>query len=305
MIILPPAPARLRTASRSLEVPTFAPDLPPFQPRVLFVSSSSADGGADRLPVELAQDLKRRGACVDFACRPDRFTMALCQAAEINTVPFNIRNSGDLSAVRQIARLIIARSVDVVHVHARRDFMVAVLGAWLARPERRLLGAPAPRVVLHSHLLRPLGEPPRLAGKFFAAGADAVIAVSRATEDFLNTQHRFRPGLVRCITNGVNDDFFVPFQEARHRLRAEWGIAPHELVLGMVGRLFQKGQTHLLAAVAHLAHDFPGLRVVLVGPERDPGDRERLVSLARRMGIARQLVIAESAERYSRLFDRF
>lgn len=274
-------------------------DSPPAsRTRVLFVSSSSGDGGADRLPVELARALNQRGAQVVFACRAGKFTEERSRAAGIETVPFNIRNSGDLRAARQLAGLTIDGRIDILHIHARRDFMVAAIAGWIARPARRRIGLPRLRIVLHSHLIRPLGEPHRPAGWFFQAGADAVIAVSAATEAYLNHTHALRPGFVRRITNGVDTNVYAPSARSanvlrqRNSLRHAWGIGEFDVAIGMVGRLLQKGQTTLLAAASELAKTHPTLKIVLVGPERDPGDFERIKAIASRLGLSNRLTLA-------------
>ena len=51
----------------------------------------------------------------------------------IPTLPFQVRNSGDLGAARRLARLIRSHGIDIVHAHSRRDYVVAVLGVRLAR----------------------------------------------------------------------------------------------------------------------------------------------------------------------------
>ena len=254
-------------------------------PRVLFLASTGSQGGIERHSVELAAAL--RGRCVPlwFACPPGSHLDAWCRERDIPTLPFEVRNSGDLGAARRLAGLVRACGVDIVHAHSRRDYVVAVLGVRLARRAR---------LVLHAHMVRPLGEPPRLAGIFFDWGADAVVAVSGAVCDRLRHDHRFPPALVHLIYNGVDlREIAAPGtpqgRAQRRQTRQEWGIPDDAPVLGMIGRLDAKGQSHLLAVAPALAREHPALHLVLIGSEGEPGEQARLTAQAEAAGLAHRL----------------
>ena len=271
-----------------------------FTPHVLSVSSSHGNGGADRHGIDLARLLAAEGRARPlYACRAGEFTDRQCLAVGIPTVPFYTRNSGDRRGVKQLAHLITVQSVDIVHVHARRDFMTATLAAVVARRARRKQGLPPARVVLHVHLLRPLGSPPRLSGRFFQWGTDAVIAVSAAVEDYLNTFHGLPPQtLVRRIYNGVDLGRYAATlspqaQMWRRDLRAEWGIPADAPLIGTVGRLAAKGQTALLAALPEIVRRVPQARVVFVGPEREKRpDLALFRRMAQSLGVADRVTLA-------------
>ena len=254
-------------------------------PRVLFLASTGSQGGIERHAVELAAALRERGVPLQFACPPGSHLDAWCRERGIPTLPFQVRNSGDLGAARQLARLIHAHRVDIVHAHSRRDYVVAVLGVTLARRAR---------LVLHAHMVRPLGEPLRLAGRFFAWGTDAVVAVSEAVRTRLQRDHDLPPALVRLIHNGINlGDFAAPSTPEAPARRADarqnLGIPNDALVLGMVGRLDAKGQSDLLTVAPALIDQCPLLHFVLIGSEGQPGDQARLMVQAEASGLVRHL----------------
>jgi len=255
-------------------------------PRVLFVASTKSHGGIESHSVEMAAALRRRGVPVLFACRPGGTVEAWSLERGIPALPFSLRNSGDLNASRRLAWLIDAEDIDLVHAHSRRDYVVAVLGVALAR--RR------PRLILHAHMLRPLGEPPRAAGRFFAWGADAVAAVSGAVCDHLRQAHGFSPAFVHLIPNGIALSQFArpgspEAHSQRQAARHAWGIPAGAVVVGMVGRLDAKGQAAGLEAVAALEN--PNIWCVFLGSEGEPGALADLEARAARTGWSEQMVL--------------
>ncbi len=249
--------------------------------RVLFVATSGGEGGIERYSVSLAAALRARGVSLTYACRPGGFLAAHCKAVGIPTVAWEVRNSGDITAALSLAGIIRAARSDIVHVHSRRDYVPAVIGARLAL---------RPRVVLHAHLIRPLGEPPHLAGRFFQRGAARVIAVSEAVRARLLREHGFPRAFVALLPNGVDAAAFGVADGAAQR-RA-WGVPPDAAVVGMMGRLDAKGQGALLAVAPTLLASVPDCRFVLVGP----GDGERLRAQARELGIADRVVLTGATE---------
>ena len=260
--------------------------------RVLFVASTKSQGGIERHSMELAAALQASGVSIRFACPPGSLLDGWCRGRGVPSLPFQVKNSGDLGAAWHLARLIRIHGIDIVHSHSRRDYVVAVLGVRLARRAK---------LVLHAHMVRPLGDPSRLAGRFFGWGADAVIAVSGAVCDRLRQDHRFRPSFVHLVYNGINlSEIAVPGSPQawaqRRQARQGWGIAEDALVLGMIGRLDTKGQGDLLTAAPSLARLHPTLRLVFIGSEGHLGEEAGLRAQAEAAGLADRLIFAGPRE---------
>ncbi len=257
-------------------------------PRVLFVASTRSQGGIERHSVALAAALLARGVPIQYACPPGSFLETACRERTIPTLPFTVRNSGDLRAALSLSRAIRTHRIDIVHAHSRRDYVVAVLAVALARGRGHQV-----RLVLHAHMIRPLGEPARLSSRFFRWGADAVVAVSQAVADQLGDG--FGPP-VQLITNGVDMTAFAlpgsPEAAAqRGSARQAWDIPFDAPTLGMVGRLDSKGQADLLDALPDLAARLPTLRIVLIGAEGREGEQARLTARADAGGLSDRLTL--------------
>ncbi len=249
--------------------------------RLLHVASTKSQGGIEWHSVAMAAALAGRGAFIRFACAPGSFVDAWCREAGLPVAPLQVRNSGDFRAAWHLARLIQAERIGVVHAHSRRDYMVAVLGVALARIALRRRAA----LVLHAHMIRPLGEPRRVSGRFFTWGADAIVVVSNAVGDILCRAHGFSPSFVHLIPNGVALEHFArPGSDDAARQRAlarqGLGVSKNALVLGMIGRLDAKGQRQLFDAVPALLETCPDLRIVLVGSEGKLGEQAALTAKA-------------------------
>ncbi len=255
-------------------------------PRLLYVASTKSQGGIETHSVEMAEALLGRGVSIRFACHPDGFVESWCRTLGLPTSEFCVLNSGDICAARRLAQIIRRERIDIVHVHSRRDYVAGVLGVALAR---RFLRRPV-RLVLHAHMVRPLGEHPRLSGRFFEWGTDAVAAVSGAVRDYLRHAHQFNPALVHLIPNGVKmDRFALPGSPGaarqRETMRQSLELPQEAVVLGMVGRLDAKGQRQLFEVLPALLPLCPNLWVVLVGSEGKPGEEAQLTAQAQAGGF--------------------
>jgi glycosyltransferase involved in cell wall biosynthesis len=262
--------------------------------RVIFLATSSGEGGIERHSVLLATCLSERGIDVTYICSPGSFVERHSQSKGLKTESLVSRNSADPKAIYQLASWIDELNADIVHVHSRRDFVPAVLAVHLARCRRRQ--GRSPRLIIHSHLDKPLGSPPGLSRRLFTSAADIVIAVSQAVKKRLLDEHKLAPSFVRLLYNGIDPDLFFAAGtktalDRRYMVRFEWDVPKDAIVIGMVGRLDAKGQKELLMGASGLLRQKKNIWVVMVGPEGEPGDMDNLRQLAVAEGISSQVIM--------------
>lgn len=190
----------------------------------------------------------------------------------------------DLRAARNLWRILRQERPAVLHTHNPKP---GIYGRIIGR----LAGVP--RVVHTTHGLYAAPDDP-LPKRAIVYGLEALasrfshVELVQNPED-LDLMRRWRlapPRKLRFLGNGVDLRRFRPMgSEVRERVRAELGIARHEIVVGLVARLVvEKGVEELVRAAEMLGQPF---RLLLVGPN-DPAKSdavdEALIARARRAG---------------------
>jgi glycosyltransferase involved in cell wall biosynthesis len=190
-----------------------------------------------------------------------------------------------ISALNALRRLIADERYDVVHAHLYRSQIYGRPAAWLA-------GVPVIVSTEHSigetHLeRRKMTAGVRALYLATEAMSDMTVAVSGTVRERL-VKWGLRPRKVAVIPNGV-DLTRVEFDATgREKVRAEFGIAPSDYVIGVLGRLDPTKQFGMvIEAAAPLLGD--GRRLLIVGK----GDeRAHLEEVARRCGVADRVIFA-------------
>ena len=109
------------------------------------------------------------------------------------------------------------------------------------------------------------------------------IGVSQDLVDIIKMCENPPPEKLAMIPNGVDSERFKCGEGERNRVRAEFGIADDEILVGAVGRLVDPKAFHILIeAVSLLARRMPRVRLVLVG---DGNLRPELEKQAADLGV--------------------
>ena len=120
---------------------------------------------------------------------------------------------------------------------------------------------------------------------------DAIIANSRAGRK-CHVSVEYPAEKMFVIPNGIDTERFRPDPEMRSQIRSEWGIAEHEKLIGLVGRLDpMKDHPLFLEAAAFVAKKRKATRFVCVGsgPEEYQAS---LQTLAESLGLGERLLWA-------------
>jgi glycosyltransferase involved in cell wall biosynthesis len=121
--------------------------------------------------------------------------------------------------------------------------------------------------------------------------ADLIICNSRAGLEYA-AAHGFPGGRMTVIPNGIDTEHFKPDAAARERIRAEWGIAESEMLIGLVARLDpMKDHLTCFRAAAMLAQERSDVRFVCVGDGAEPY-KSKLYQQASELGLDGRLIWA-------------
>jgi glycosyltransferase involved in cell wall biosynthesis len=119
--------------------------------------------------------------------------------------------------------------------------------------------------------------------------ADLIICNSRAGMEYA-VAHGFPRGRITVIPNGIDTEHFKLDVTERERIRAEWGVAENDILIGLVARLDpMKDHPTFLRAARKLAQERPDVRFVCVGDGSEPYKSE-LHRLASELGLDGRLI---------------
>jgi glycosyltransferase involved in cell wall biosynthesis len=222
-------------------------------------------------------------------------------AVEPLLVPEMGRDLGlrDLIVTLRLIRLLFRLKPRIVHTHKAKAGAVgrtaALVYKWMT--PSILLGRPRDCKVVHTyhgHVFHSYFG--RAKTRFFLAieralariSTDVIITISEQQRDEISGRyHVGRPEQFRVVPLGIDLEQAVL---SAGRLRAEFGIAGDEFLIGIVGRLCEvKNHAMLLRAAAKLIARGVPLRIVVIG---DGHLRTELVTLTRELDIESRVIFA-------------
>ncbi|WP_437730733.1 glycosyltransferase [Sorangium sp. So ce1335] len=250
---------------------------------IAHVLNSFQVGGAEQVVVDLAGLQREAGhevVVVGIDMNPDgpRADQLRARGVAVHMVPK--RPGFDLKLPGKLAAFFAKHGVSIVHSHNQLPLIYATAAGRLHRVP-----------VCHT-LHGAMFDQGRRAWLRHAAAklADAHVAVSQSTADFMLKHKEVPRSKLHVVLNGIDLSRFRPDAAARARIRAELGIPQDAWVAGAVGRLSQVKNHALLlraAAAAGVLSDDGRLLLVGDGPEAAP-----LRALAEELGIRDRVVFA-------------
>ena len=252
--------------------------------KVLHVITGLGVGGAELQLRSVLQHSRHEGEVVTLYNPGPVAEMIGADGVRVRDVGM-LRNT-QVGVLRRLRRLIRDGGYDVVHAHLYRSQVYGRPAAWLA-------GTPVVVSTEHSIGETHLERRKMTAGVralYLASGwfSPMTIAVSATVADRMTgwgvpAQH------VAVIPNGVDLGRVAFDGAARDRVRAEFGAAPGEFVIGVLGRLDPNKQFHLVIEAAAPLLRAGRAKLVIVG---QGAEGERLEQAAAQHGVAGLVVFA-------------
>lgn len=256
--------------------------------KILFFIRSLDVGGAERQLVLLAKRLRERGhdIVVALSYSGGPLEKELWDSG-VRIRPLYKRGRWDIPGfLFRLAQMIREERPDILHGYLTDQNLMALLFKPLFPSLRIVWG------VRCSHM--DLSQFDWLSTVSFkltcrlSRFADAIIMNSQVGREF-HVSMGYPAAKSSVIPNGVDTARFRPDAGARGRIRSEWGVAEHERLIGLAGRLDpMKDHPCFLKAAALLTKKRTDTRFVCIGGGSDEY-RTKLQILAESLGLGERL----------------
>lgn len=263
--------------------------------KILFITRCLDYGGAERQLVLLAKGLRERGHVpIVTVFYPEGPLLAKLKEAEVPVRPLDKTGRWDiLRFLLRLCRVLRQEKPDIIHGYLFLENILAVVLKPLVPSAKIVWGVRNSAWDLNCYdwLFRLCFKVSCWMSRF----PDAIIANSHVGREYhlsLGYPHK----TMHVIPNGVDASRFCPDPEARLRVRTEWGIGGHEILIGIVGRLApMKDHPTFLRSAALLRREHGDVRFVCVG-DGPSGYRKMLQELAETLGLTDCLMWIEARE---------
>jgi len=227
-------------------------------PRVVFLSTDSGMGGAEREVCHLAEEFQRRGwAVTAISMLPLQSPIADLASKGIRTYSLGMRlGVPDPRGLVRLGRILRRIRPDVLHAHMVHANLLARLS--------RLI-APTPVVISTIHNENEGAQWRYVAYRLTDRLADVTTAVSRVAQIEATRRGAAPAGTIRVVPNGLATRDFEPDEATRERMRVALDLGDRFTWLA-VGRLAEaKGYGDMVAAFATALEARPGARLLIAG----------------------------------------
>jgi glycosyltransferase involved in cell wall biosynthesis len=258
--------------------------------KITLLAWSRELGGAERQIVNLASGLRRRGHDVLVVVFfPNRHVEAALRDTDTPYRVLGVRGRWDaprfLVGFLGEAR---KRDDDVVYAFLQAPNLLTVPLRLFRRKSKLVWGIRTSDLRVSTSAVSGLAT--WLESRLSRVAALVVANSFRGRDDAIELG--FDRANLTVIHNGIDTEEFRPATDAGAKLRAEWGIAAGEKVVGLVARYeAKKDHGAFLRAAAIAARQQAALRFVCVG-DAPAADRPDLEALARSLGLEDRIVWA-------------
>ncbi len=217
--------------------------------------------------VEL-REMAKRGHHTAIVAPPDSDIFRRGLDFQIQTLPLSMRRSDFFQNLRWLSDFFRAEKIDVVNTHSSRD-------SWLAGFAARQ--AKVPLVIKTRHISARVSRG-WLTRLVYQHLHDYIITTSNGIAEDLVQFNGFVPDHIGAVPTGVDLKRF-DVERPKANLRAELGLPPDSLLIGMVSVLRSwKGHPDFLRAARQVKDRCPNAFFVIVGegPRRNPIEEDIL-----------------------------
>ena len=240
--------------------------------RVLFVSTSTTVGGAEKTVYTLATllDPKHIAAAGVVSLKPLGLYAHRLQEQGVKTATLNLCGRPGLGHIRELVRIIDHERPNIVHAFMYQAIQLCRIAKRFSTTRFSLVSSP--RVNYRTRSTFSL-----LVDRGLRGADDMLIAECRASREYLIGALGYGADKVRVIHNGVDLASWPVSKLDRRRKRLELRLGADELLVGAVGRLDgQKGHRVLVEAMARLKGRVSA-RCVIIGEGPDRAVLEALI----------------------------
>lgn len=217
----------------------------------------------------------------------ERARLAGYRVMEVDAMRRAIGPIKDIASYRSLVKILRELKPDVVHTHSSK---AGIMGRWAAHRA----GVP---VIIHTiHGLaftasthRLVNSVYRYAERVTAPISTRIVCVADAMGEQSLAGRVGKLGQYITIYSGMETAAFLHPPVPREQVRQSLGIAPDDIIVGTIARLFQlKGHDDLIAIAPELCQQFPRLRFMWVG---DGLLRPQLMQKIREMNLESRFIL--------------
>lgn len=232
--------------------------------RVLFITPSLDRGGAEQHLVDVATSLPEPFQCGVFYFEGQGAMRVGLEQAGIPVWHGRRAHRLDLSAAREIARLIDEWDPTVVFCSLQMAALMASIGRLLARRRPSLV------VALHTMMQKSIRHElfERWIFSWPLRSAELVLCVCRSQEEYRIARAPYLRGRTAVVHNGVDPEFFArgPTARASTELREYLRLPADAFVLVTVGNFRpEKGHAVVVEAFERIAAESDNVHLVCAG----------------------------------------
>ncbi len=251
--------------------------------RVLFCQETVGSGGVEQRKLSTARYLDSDKYEIKLVCTAVKESMApKFSALGVELIVIGkLKNIFQLSKYLKLLKVIRAYKPHIIHGAVFEGVALACVAGFLGRVP----------IIIAEETSDPQNRSARASKllKTFISLADRVVAIAPSVATYLKDVARIPARKIQLINNGVE----IPREVSAHEiaaLKAQFNIAPADIVIGSVGRLFDnhKKFTDLVKAIASLSQK-DNVKLLIVG---DGADRSLIEDTATQMGVSQMLCMA-------------